>query len=346
MKKLFITAFVLAAVFLVGPAARAAIVGELDQDNLNKALNKQDSTVNLFNLSSATLTDLATAVVSNDGMVTVKSNVAYFTNDQGFHKQAVGTITPATITSGAKLKLMAAQGNTMVVSNASGNSFLYYVAQGTKKSFTPKVKEITSASLTSNEKHLALVGQNAKGKKRLFIAHGTLPRLTELDLPPGAKSCSVIALSENGQTVYAGCTFSNKRGGYAVAVLDGVNIKGNSRKIDGQQVLEAAWLNKSKLVTMTQDSQSVVSMKELITSNGKVLNTKVIGKTLLVDENTVAFPMSFLRSSSNAILYNFIIVTTDGNPVGTTLGTYNTKTSDDQNIYSGTRFLFLMEATL
>ncbi len=346
MKNLLIIATVLAAAFLVGPTARAAIVGELDQDNLSQALNKQNSTVNLFNLSGTTLTDLATAVVSNDGLVTVKNNIAYYTNDNGFFKQTVGTATPTAIKSGAKLKLMAAQGNTMVVSNGAGSSFLYNVSKGTKKSLSPKVKEIVSASLTTNEKHLALIAKNAKGKQRLFIAHGTLPRLTELDLPPGAKSCSVIALSENGQTVYAGCTFSNKRQGYAVAVLDGVNIKGNSRKIDGQQVLEAAWLNKSKLVTMTQDSQNIVSIKELIVANGKVLNTKVIGKTLLVDENTVAFPMSFLRSSSDAILYNFIIAASDGTPVGTTLGSYNTKTSTDQNIYNGTRFLFLMQATL
>lgn len=347
MKKFLIAASVLAAVLLAAPAARAAIVGELDQANLTKALNNQDSTISLLNLSGTTLTDLATAVVSNDGMVTVKNNVAYFTNDNGFFKQAVGTTTPTTIASGAKLKLMAAQGNTMVVSNAGGSSFLYNAAKGTKKSFAPKVKEIASASLTSSEKHLALVGKNTKGRQRIFISQNSLYNLLELDLPPDAKSCSVITLSPNGKTVYVGCVFKNKKFGYALATVENATIKPGSRKMDNNQLLEATWLTNSKLVILTQTAAANVSIKEVVVSKSKVLNTKVIGKSFLVDDNTAAVPMSILRSSTDSILYNLILAAiSDGTPVGSALGSYNTKTSDDQLLYNGTRFLFLMQATL
>lgn len=339
----------LAAALVIGAIAlpvRAALIGETDLDNLTKAMNSQDATVSLSGLSGTTLSDLATAIVTNSGM-TAQTGSIYFANSGGFFKQTVGSTTPTTIKPGAKLKLVAARGNMLVVSNASGGSFLYNAAKGTTKYFKPRLKEIQSASLSLDEKHLALIAKNANGKQRLFIAQGSRQNLLELALPPDAKSCSVISLSPNGKTIYVGCTFKNKKFGYTVGTIGNGAITPGTRKIDNNQLLEATWLTNSKLVIMTQSSAANVSIKEVIVSKGKVLNAKVIGSSFLVDANTVAVPMSILRSSTDSILYNLIMAAaSDGTPVGSALGSYNTKTSVDQLLYNGTRFLFLMEATL
>lgn len=289
MKKTWLAIGLITAGLSFGWPASALLVGDLTGTEPDDLLYTVGADVHptLSRANGIVITDLATQITT-DGGADEYGGWLYYTNSTGFWKQKIGTTVPIKIQNSSKVRLIDMWDKWAVVSDSgTGGSYLYSAQTGARWKFTPKIKEISSVTITARGSKLkfAILGKNGAGKQKLFFSDQD-PRhlVTEVPLPRYAKSCESMEMSPDNSMIFIGCTFrlpgksSNERG-YVFAELNRTSLRNAKRIITDRSYVDIEWLGNSKLATIEVDAGNNEDLIIRTIQNKRIASSELFSTT-------------------------------------------------------------------
>jgi len=314
-------------------------------------------------LKDGVYTSLNTSMMDiTSNMAVKRGNALFYTNGTGIVKQTIGTTTVSTVKKASSVTLINYRGPQFIISNNASSkntgSYLYNVSTKKSLKIAPLVKSIIQGRIAPNGRWMALLGQNAKGKNRLFVSNTSLEKVTEYKLPSKATKCLSMAISPDSATLALVCEIKQSSTSttnaliirkYATNALDK-----EQQYVDENFLLyDIAWKDKSTVVgigfgpaaatssvrrigvqsvtmRMQENSPFAIGLHRYAIKNGKVSKRTAypISTSEIVDPSMLVLPMQIFLSSKNVVDYMAVYFSSaDTNTLKTYLGRYNLSTN-------------------